>query len=45
MSTAVLPVPGLEAAPQRAPDALWPEGNSVEPSQDPAIAAILDDPA
>ena len=25
--------------------ALWPEGETVAPSQDPAIAAILDDPA
>lgn len=25
--------------------ALWPQGNIVAPSQDPAIAAILDDPA
>lgn len=24
---------------------LWPQGNEVAPSQDPAIAAILDDPA
>lgn len=39
---AVLPVPGLEAAPARS-NAVWPEGDSVEPSQDPAIAAILDD--
>ena len=28
-----------------ASDAVWPEGNSVQPSQDPAIAKILDDPA
>jgi CubicO group peptidase (beta-lactamase class C family) len=27
------------------PDEIWPEGNRVEPSQDPGIAAILDDPA
>lgn len=26
-------------------DTLWPEGGRVEPSQDPALAAILDDPA
>ncbi|TKT74133.1 serine hydrolase [Aquamicrobium sp. LC103] len=26
-------------------DALWPDGEEVEPSQDPAIAAVLDDPA
>jgi CubicO group peptidase (beta-lactamase class C family) len=38
----VLPVPGLEAAPPLA-DALWPGGNGVQPSQDPGIAAILDD--
>ena len=28
---------------RRRPMRLWPEGNSVAPSQDPAIAAILDD--
>ena len=38
----VLPVPSLDAAPAPS-DAVWPEGNSVAPSQDPAIAAILDD--
>ena len=27
------------------PDALWPAGNRVEASQDPGLAAILDDPA
>jgi CubicO group peptidase (beta-lactamase class C family) len=27
------------------PDEIWPEGNRVVPSQDPGIAAILDDPA
>jgi CubicO group peptidase (beta-lactamase class C family) len=26
-------------------DELWPAGSRVEPSQDPAVAAILDDPA
>ncbi len=26
------------------PDALWPEGNRVDASQDPDLAAILDDP-
>ena len=42
---AVVPVPATDAA-ATAPapsDAVWPEGDSVEPSQDPAIAAILDD--
>ena len=39
---AALPVPSLHAA--AAPsNAVWPEGNGVAPSQDPAIAAILDD--
>jgi CubicO group peptidase (beta-lactamase class C family) len=38
----LLPVPALEAAPALA-DALWPQGNAVQPSQDPRIAAILDD--
>ena len=35
------------AAPQLAklPDELWPAGNRVEQSQDPGIAAILEDPA
>jgi CubicO group peptidase (beta-lactamase class C family) len=27
------------------PEGLWPQGNAVTPSQDPAIAAILSDPA
>jgi CubicO group peptidase (beta-lactamase class C family) len=35
------PVP---AAAGEASQALWPEGETVEPSQDPAVAAILDDP-
>lgn len=26
-------------------DAIWPEGARIEPSQNPAVAAILDDPA
>ena len=34
--------PRWQAAPAPS-DAVWPEGNSVQPSQDPAIAAILDD--
>ena len=33
--------PGSRAA--RRPMRVWPEGDSVEPSQDPGIAAILDD--
>lgn len=33
------PAPGIDVA------ALWPQGHAVAPSQDPAIAAILDDPA
>ena len=32
-------------APATAPTGLWPEGEEVQPSQDPAIAAILDDAA
>lgn len=39
--------PAIAAVPEgRAPDmaALWPAGERVEPSQDPALAAILDDP-
>jgi CubicO group peptidase (beta-lactamase class C family) len=39
----IQPVPDADAAPALA-DALWPEGNQVQPSQqDPDIAAILDD--
>jgi CubicO group peptidase (beta-lactamase class C family) len=33
------------AAPPPLPDALWPEGNRVDASQDPELAAILRDPA
>lgn len=39
--------PAIAAVPEgSAPDmaALWPAGERVEPSQDPALAAILDDP-
>ena len=36
---------GTRQAARRRSDALWPEGNRVEPSQDPDLAAILDDPA
>lgn len=39
---AVLPVPALDPSPALS-DALWPEGATVQPSQDPAIAAILAD--
>jgi CubicO group peptidase (beta-lactamase class C family) len=39
---AVLPVPELEPAPAQA-DALWPQGATVEASQEPELAAILDD--
>lgn len=39
---ALLPVPGLEIAPP-AGDGIWPEGKTVQPSQDPALATILDD--
>jgi CubicO group peptidase (beta-lactamase class C family) len=41
-ATAIPPVPAA-AAPQAA--GLWPEGNDIQPSQDAAVAAILDDPA
>lgn len=37
------PAPGEVAEPPA--EALWPDGDRVEPSQDPAIAAILDDQA
>lgn len=39
---ALAPVPDL-AAPPTPSDALWPDGGTVQPSQDPAVAAILDD--
>lgn len=39
---AVTPVPNLEPPPALS-DALWPEGKTVQPSQDPDTAAILDD--
>ncbi|MBO6716861.1 MAG: serine hydrolase [Rhizobiaceae bacterium] len=35
----------LPPAQPRNSDALWPAGNQVAPSQDPALDAILDDPA
>lgn len=38
----VAALPAAEPAPA-ASDALWPEGNAVAASQDPAVAAILDD--
>ncbi|HTT97788.1 MAG TPA: serine hydrolase [Rhizomicrobium sp.] len=40
---AVPPVPPLEPAP--ATSGIWPEGIAVDPSQDPELAKILDDPA
>jgi CubicO group peptidase (beta-lactamase class C family) len=40
---AASPLPAL--APAAPSDALWPEGGRVAPSQDPALAAILDDAA
>jgi CubicO group peptidase (beta-lactamase class C family) len=36
------PLPAL--APTAPSDGLWPEGGRVEPSQEPSLAAILDDP-
>lgn len=36
---------GAAQASAPASDALWPEGGRVEPSQDPAVARILDDAA
>ncbi|MBX3576807.1 MAG: serine hydrolase [Rhizobiaceae bacterium] len=38
---AVPPVPAVQ--PAAATTGIWPEGIAVEPSQDPALAAILDD--
>lgn len=35
----------LAAMPEPPSEKLWPEGDTVEPSQDPAIAKVLDDPA
>jgi CubicO group peptidase (beta-lactamase class C family) len=40
---ALMPVPAVEQA-AAASDALWPEGKTVEPSQDPELTAVLDDP-
>ncbi|MDW6020813.1 serine hydrolase [Mesorhizobium sp. BAC0120] len=40
---AVATVPTLDPAPA-ASDALWPEGKAVQPSQDPSLARILNDP-
>lgn len=39
-------VPPVPAAPARAAagTGLWPEGTAIEPSQDPEIAGLLDDP-
>lgn len=34
-----------ELGPAPPADQLWPQGNMVQPSQDPAVSAILDDPA
>ncbi len=41
----VLPSPLPPLAAVQPSDALWPQGGRVEPSQDPAVAAILDDAA
>lgn len=38
-------LPAIAGAAGEAGQGLWPEGDAVEQSQDPAIAAILDDPA
>lgn len=38
-------VPAFATPRQNDPDALWPAGEGVQPSQDPALAAILDDSA
>jgi CubicO group peptidase (beta-lactamase class C family) len=40
---AVMPVPTLDPLPPVS-DALWPEGYTVQQSQDPELAAALDDP-
>ena len=39
---AVVPVPAAEAVPPQG-EGLWPEGRTVQPSQDPELAAVLDD--
>jgi CubicO group peptidase (beta-lactamase class C family) len=41
--TAVTPMPAAAPA-ATASDGLWPEGKTVEPSQDPQLTAALDDP-
>jgi CubicO group peptidase (beta-lactamase class C family) len=41
-SARLAPVAGASGA---APNGVWPQGETVEPSQDPAVAAILDDAA
>lgn len=38
-------IPPVAAPAARQAEGLWPDGNEIQPSQDPAIAAILDDPA
>jgi CubicO group peptidase (beta-lactamase class C family) len=39
----VAPVAPSKPTPAVASDALWPEGTNVEPSQEPGLAAVLDD--
>ncbi|MGD9916273.1 MAG: serine hydrolase domain-containing protein [Rhizobiaceae bacterium] len=41
---AAVPATPAVAAPAAAGTGLWPDGETVQPSQDPAVAALLDDP-
>ncbi|MER8773205.1 MULTISPECIES: serine hydrolase [unclassified Mesorhizobium] len=38
-------VAGVAPTPAPLPDAIWPEGDKADASQDPEVTAILDDPA
>ncbi|MER9562088.1 serine hydrolase [Mesorhizobium sp. M0571] len=38
-------IAGAAPTPAPLPDAIWPEGDKVDVSQDPEVTAILDDPA
>ncbi|WP_376703936.1 serine hydrolase [Mesorhizobium sp. ISC25] len=38
-------VAGAVPTPAPAPDAIWPEGDKADASQDPEVAKVLDDPA
>ena len=41
---AVVPAPALPPGPAAAPsNALWPEGTTIEPSQEPGLAKVIDD--